>query len=241
MEAKTIRYKFADTGHWLARSNHQTGVIELNRRDYPRLSPMMRDYVWVHEYVHLMCDVYDEDECNRITDDIFIGRAQTSRERSIRRQFVGQSAGFATQGFDPFTAAAAVVSAVQLGFQIAALFEEAKGVGYYELSHNKRAELVNGLVETSFQEASKGGVSAQTVYWSFITQLGGIGSNWENFWDKDRETRQAFTLAEAKYGFAKETVLPKKWIRQPVVLIGIAVLLVTVVLLIILKKKGKIK
>lgn len=83
-----IRHQFADTGHWLARCNHQTGVIELNAREFDSLSPMMKDYVWVHECVHLIGGVTDEAECNRISDEIFLSRAKGRRDREKRQEFV---------------------------------------------------------------------------------------------------------------------------------------------------------
>lgn len=83
-----IRYQFADIGHWLARCNHHTGVIELNAREFDALSPMMKDYIWVHECVHLIGGVTDEAECNRISDEIFVSRSGNEAERKRRLDFV---------------------------------------------------------------------------------------------------------------------------------------------------------
>lgn len=88
MGSKQITYQFAETGHWLARCNHNTNVVELNAREYASLSPMMRDYIWVHECVHLLADVHGEAECNSLTDEIFISRAKNSRDRQSRIDFV---------------------------------------------------------------------------------------------------------------------------------------------------------
>ncbi len=88
MEAQKITYQFAETGHWLARCNHNTNVVELNAREYASLSPMMRDYIWVHECVHLIAGVRSEADCNRLSDEIFISRARSKRELTERRDFV---------------------------------------------------------------------------------------------------------------------------------------------------------
>ncbi len=241
METKQITYTMTDTGHWLARCNHQSGVIELNRRDYPRLSPMMRDYIWVHEYVHLLYGIYDENECNRISDRIFISRGATENERSQRAAFVSRSAGFATSGV-AVTAVAAVVSAVaSLGSYIYGLFQEAKPVGYWALSNQKQKELLEGLIAASFNEASRGGVSAKEVFWGYMSQIDGISQSFDEFLAKEIQAPKYFAAAEAKYGFNKETVLPVRWLQQPVVIIGLCVLLVAIAIIVILKKKGKIK
>ena len=87
MEEK-ITYQFADIGHWLARCNHQTNVIELNANEWDSLSPLMKDYIWVHECVHLLTDITDEQACNSISDAIFLNRSRNARDRQQRLDFV---------------------------------------------------------------------------------------------------------------------------------------------------------
>ena len=88
MEAQKITYQYADTGHWLARCNHATGVIELNSREFNSLSPLMRDYIWVHECVHLLSKERSESETNRMSDEFFVSRARNGRDRKRRLDFV---------------------------------------------------------------------------------------------------------------------------------------------------------
>lgn len=91
MEIQKITYQYAEIGHWLARCNHQTKVIELNAREFNSLSPLMKDYVWVHECVHLLADLRDESACNSISDEIFISRAKNARDRRMRMAFVASA------------------------------------------------------------------------------------------------------------------------------------------------------
>lgn len=88
MEKQKITYQFADIGHWLARCNHQTHVIELNASEWDSLSPLMKDYIWVHECVHLLTDITDEQACNSISDAIFLSRSRNARDRQQRLDFV---------------------------------------------------------------------------------------------------------------------------------------------------------
>jgi hypothetical protein len=88
MEKQKITYQFADIGHWLARCNHQTHVIELNASEWASLSPLMKDYIWVHECVHLLTDITDEPACNSISDAIFLNRSRNARDRQQRLDFV---------------------------------------------------------------------------------------------------------------------------------------------------------
>lgn len=88
MEKQKITYQYADIGHWLARCNHQTNVIELNANEWDSLSPLMKDYIWVHECVHLLTDITDEQACNSISDAIFLSRSRNARGRQQRLDFV---------------------------------------------------------------------------------------------------------------------------------------------------------
>ncbi|MEE1288472.1 MAG: hypothetical protein UHK44_07730 [Bacteroidaceae bacterium] len=88
MENQKITFQFADIGHWLARCNHQTNVIELNANEWDSLSPLMKEYIWIHECVHLLTDITDEAECNRMSDEIFIHRSRNARDRQQRLDFV---------------------------------------------------------------------------------------------------------------------------------------------------------
>lgn len=91
MEKEKIRYQFAETGHWLARCNHQSNVIELNAREFGSMSLLMRDYIWVHECVHLLSGVRDETKCNRMSDEIFISRAKNDKDKRARMDFVNSA------------------------------------------------------------------------------------------------------------------------------------------------------
>ena len=241
MEAKEITYKFTDTGHWLARCNHQTNVIELNRREFPRLSPMMRDYVWCHEYAHLLYDVYDENECNRITDAIFLSRATTPEEKRRRQEFIAHSEGFVYNGI----AASAILTiaslAVDLGVKAYNIFKSAKDSGYYSLSATERGELLTGLIDASFKEASAGGKSAKQIFWGYISQCPGVESSYDAFISnpENYQARSYIAKCAAAYGFGFDTVLPVDWLAKPWVRIGLVAVAVLVLTVVIIKKYRK--
>ena len=85
---KKIKYIYSDCGHWLARCNHNSNIIEINGIEFPNLSPLLQDYVWVHEHVHLLADVHDESKCNEIADAIFVKRSSSSSDLQARRNFL---------------------------------------------------------------------------------------------------------------------------------------------------------
>ena len=241
METKEIKYQFTDTGHWLARCNHQTNVIELNRREFPRLSPMMRDYVWCHEYAHLLYDVYDENECNRIADAIFLSRATTPEEKRRRREFIANSEGSVYSGIAVTTILTAASLAVDLGIKAYKIFNTAKDTGYYSLTATERGELLTGLIDASFKEASSGGKSAKQIFWGYISQCPGVESGYDAFISnpENYQARSYIAKCAAKYGFGFDTVLPVDWLAKPWVRIGLVALAVLVLAIVIIKKYRK--
>lgn len=161
-----IRAIFTDTGHWLARCNHDTRVIELNKRDFPNLSPLMKDYIWVHEYVHLLYSVYDEAQCNAITDQIFVSRGKTERERRARLDFIEKSKG-----------SASVSGYLSGGFEGESAGDNAVGFGISQFV-NIAINFINDLKynEDAFSRNEKSGFNGLTldkqkeVIYSFLRQ-----------------------------------------------------------------------
>lgn len=173
-----IRAIYTDTGHWLARCNHDTGVIELNRRDFPGLSPLMKDYIWVHEYVHLLYGVYDEDRCNAITDEIFVRRGKTASERQARINFIEKSKGSASvSGFSDETAVDfginhavnTIINFINDLSYNAAAFERNKNSGFNALSEDAQREVIDSYLRQSFRLARRS--SDRSAYSFFMGKM----------------------------------------------------------------------
>lgn len=123
MENTKIKYRWADIGHWMARCNHDTDIIELNGKEFPNLSPLFQEYVWIHEHVHLLTDVYDETQCNKIVDDIFLMRASSKNNLKARQEFIQNSNSTMSyfkhnKGISRVTSYLAIVIALVLLFMI---------------------------------------------------------------------------------------------------------------------------
>ncbi|MBO7469696.1 MAG: hypothetical protein J6T81_06155 [Bacteroidales bacterium] len=173
-----IRAIYTDTGHWLARCNHDTGVIELNRRDFPRLSPLMKDYIWVHEYVHLLYGVYDEDRCNAITDEIFVRRGKTASKRQARINFIDKSKGSASvSGLSAETAVDfginhavnTIINYINDLSYNAAAFERNKNSGFNALSEDAQREVIDSYLRQSFRLARRS--SDRSAYSFFMGKM----------------------------------------------------------------------
>lgn len=207
MEASKIKVVFSDTGHWLARCDHDSGVIELNRRDFPRLSPMMQDYILVHEYVHLLYDEYDERRCNEITDGIFISRAGDDAEREARRRFVNSSSDDGTQSHFPVAAALLIASTViGVGSKIAAAqIKNSQKYGYYGMKKTEQRELVTRLMNTAFAEsANTNASSAKDIFWDYMSQCGTGDASYTEWARRNTFVTGIIRQCEQDYGFGFE-------------------------------------
>lgn len=218
MEIAKIHSKYSDTGHWIALCNHDTGLIELNRRDFPRLSALMKDYIWCHEYAHLLYDVYDEAQCNAIADQLFIERAKTPGERREREAFVRDSGSSAVSGIAITAIIGLATTAVSLGVKGYKVFVKAKeGQGYYALSAGERYLLVKDLLNASFEAARKGGSSAKDLFWSMMLQLPSVEADYDAWLSNNSFANGYIAECEKAYGFSFTEMLPTSYWSKPIV------------------------
>lgn len=211
MEASKIHSRYADIGHWLARCNHETGLIELNRRDFPRLTPLMQDYVWVHENVHLLYDVYDEDQCNAIADKIFVSRAQNAADREARIAFVNNSGDSAAFSGIAITAIVGLAStAISLGAKGYQLWKKSKAseAGYNGLSSGDRYLLAKELLKASFEAAPDAGLSAKDIFWGLMSQISS-DADYEAWQSQNTYANGLVAEYEKAYGFGFSAVPSK--------------------------------
>lgn len=248
MEEKKITYKLSDTGHWLARCDHSTGVIELNRRDFFNLSPMLQDYIWIHEWVHLKHDVYDEAETNRITDKIFISRAKNEKERLERISFVVSSGGNPNKSnMDPVTIGLLVslgTSLIKTGGDVTSGIIAKRNSGYYSLSESERVVYIDNLLSDAFMASLlTDKQSAKDIFWSkllpYIPRKN--EQTYDGWYANNKFVTTYIAKYESQYGFEFGAITPVNPKRHPqyqksmrlvsLSAIGLALLILMIVLL----------
>lgn len=245
MASGAITYKFVDTGHWLARCDHVSKTIELNKQEFFKLSPFYQEYIWIHEHVHLMYDVYDEYECNRITDQIFISRAKDEEDRVARIRFVVTSNDSSKSNIWGVVISAAVT----LITGVANAVITKRNSGYYSLSGEQQRQLVDNYLSTAFMESLlTSEKSAKTIFWSYLqpsiprkkeqTYEGWLKNN---SWCKDLVSKY-----EAEYGFGFDEITPiDKWAHPEYrkkyisIIAGVVVVVVVIVVLFSIIRKKK--
>ena len=248
MEKKQITYKSVDTGHWLARCNHSTNEIELNRREFFKLSPMYQEYVWIHEHVHLLCDVYNENECNRITDNIFLSRAETEEERIERIKFITRSNDYKKSNVvitgTAMLIAGLVTTLVATGTKVGMAGMAKRNSGYYSLSDADRELYVDSLLAESFAESlSTDQFSAKDIFWSKLQPS--IARNKEQsyagWYANNSFIRSYISKYENMYGFGFSDITPIQKQDKKTISIGVVAVLAALVVLalVIFTKKKK--
>ena len=175
MEKKKITYKYVNTGHWMARCDHSTNVIELNKREFFRLSPYYQEYIWIHEHVHLLCDEYDENECNNITDKIFVSRAKNDRDKARRLGFLMASADMSDTKSNiaveaGLAIASLVLSVLTTAGSTAGSIIGRRNSGYYAMSEADREIYVDELLAESYKESLlTDKYSARDIFWGKLS------------------------------------------------------------------------
>lgn len=231
MDISKIKVKYADTGYYLARCDHSTGVIELNRRVFSRLDPIMRDYIWCHEYVHLLCDIHDEAKCNETTARVFVARAKNETDRQDRIKFVEAShVGEGISGLDPVSAVVsmAVSIVVKTAKDVARSISTNRNLrdylengGFNALDSEKQVSLVDAYLEKAFKASRRvSDRSARDFFWLYMEPIvdGTYDSTYYQFISRHRWVLDHIAKYEKEYGFAIDEVLPAdssdiyKWI-----------------------------
>lgn len=244
MEKEKITYRFADIGRWMARCNHATNEIEINRREFFRLSPMLQEYIWIHEHVHLLCDVYDESECNRISNKIFISRAKNEEDRLERIKFVARS----TDDPDKSNWIAAVIcTVISISVSLTQVAVAKRNSGYYSLSEEARKRLVDTCLKNAFEQSLLTDTeSAQDLFWAEIgpTIARKKEQTFAGWYAKNRFIDEYIEKYENQYGFGFGQVLPANPTAHPqyqkiihVLSIGAIALAIVILVLVLYKTK----
>lgn len=251
MDIGSIKTVYKDTGHWLARCNHDAGVIELNRRDFPRLSPLMRDYIWCHEYVHLLYEEYDEDKTNAIVDRIFVSRGKNDSERRRRIEFLLKSRdGESMAGVGVLTAIRfgigkvvdIVKDAVHDARQNKAVFEANENSGFNALNDDQKKAYIDGYLKQSFREARRS--STRSAYSFFMYRMEPLLTaqsinSYALLLSRYKWIADYVDKYEKEYGFGFYEVTPADYSDLRPYIIAAAIMLALAVVLIIKYKTKK--
>jgi len=169
MEQKKITYKYVNTGHWMARCDHSDNIIEFNKNEFFKLSYLHREYIWIHEHVHLLYEVYDENECNRITDEIFLSRSKDSNDRAKRLRFIVDSHDMSDKSHWVAVAGFVLSLLTTAGSTTMSILNR-RNSGYYALSDTDKELYVDELLSNAYQQSLlTDKKSARDLFWEQLS------------------------------------------------------------------------
>lgn len=224
-----------DLGPVIARADHRDGAIEVNRKIFYRLPPMVQEFVLCHEVCHLRYGEWDEAETNRLASEVFLKRASDADDLEQRRRFLSYMDGEGMSNSLTVAAVVGVVSALWgLGTSIYGVVKS-RNMGWYSWSYATQSSNLDVMLEQAFEQSRKSSQrSAADFFWEIMYQYTNKDDSLEKFLNRSSNSWVESRIAryEKKYGFGFYDVTPVDWLAFPAVkfalgaLVGVAVFLI---------------
>lgn len=234
MEKVIIREQ-NDLGPVIARADHRDGAIEVNKKIFYRLPPLVQEFVLCHEICHLKYEEWDEAETNRLASKIFLERASDAKDLEQRRRFLSYMEGKDVSNLG-VTAILSIVGGVwTLGTSIYGVIRN-RNAGWYSWDSFTQQSNLEVMLKQAFEESRKSSQkSAAGFFWESLYNYTNKDDSLEKFlgrsgnaWVKDYIARY-----EKKYGFGFYEVTPIDWMAFPAVKVALGVLVGVAVALVV--------
>lgn len=213
-----------DLGPVLARADHQENAIEVNKKAFYGLPPMVQEFVLCHEVCHLRHNEWDEGETNRLASELFLDRASNAEDLRNRREFLSYLDG--TDG-DYSNWWQIVVSAIpalaNLGINIYNGIKESNA-GWYSWSDATKQANLRTMLTSAFEEARKSSSkSAADFFWQQLRAYTNKDGSLEDFLDRSQNAwvKQTIAQYENRYGFNFYKVTPIDLTAYPLAIVAI--------------------
>ena len=202
----------ADLGPVIARADHRDRAIEVNRKIFYGLPPMVQEFVQCHEVCHLEHNEHDEARTNMLASELFMQRARSDADRRARADFLaylnGKEGDYS--GFDVAAIVAIASGVVTLGSTVYGIIRQ-RNAGWYSWDEATRQANLRVMLTTAFEESRKSSEkSARDFFWEQLQQYDfkddgydSFAARTENAWVNDWVARY-----EKRYGFGFGEVTP---------------------------------
>ncbi len=231
----------ADLGPVIARADHRDRAIEVNRKVFYGLPPMVQEFVLCHEVCHLSYDDHDEARTNQRAAELFMQRATGAADREARKRFLTymyDNGGYSNEAIAAIVIAA-VSAAVSIGMTIYSVVS-ARNAGWYSWNQGTKRKWLEGALTTAFEQARRSGSHSAADY--FWAQLAACTAKDESLDEWEGRSANEWTKAvikqyEKAYGFGFREVTPIDLTVFPLAIVAIGALVAFVVYRIIKKTK----
>jgi len=216
-----------DLGPVIARADHQDNAIEVNRKIFYRLPPMVQEFVLCHEICHLKYDERDEAETNRLATEVFLKRATGKSDLEQRREFLSYMDGEDKSNSLTVAAAVGIVSSLWgIGTSIYGVIK-ARNAGWYSWDGPTQSSNLEVMLKQAFEESRKSSSrSAADFFWEIMYRYTNKDDSLEKFLNRSGNSwvRARIGKYEQKYGFGFYDVTPIDWMAFPVVKVALGAL-----------------
>ena len=231
----------ADLGPVIARADHQTNTIEVNRKIFYGLPPMVQEFVLCHEVCHLRHNEHDEARTNQMAAELFMQRATGDEDRRLRADFLeylyGKEGDYSNELATIIISA--VSAAVAIGTTIYSIVS-ARNAGWYTWNAATQKKWLESALTTAFEQSrASGSRSAADYFWA---QLAGCTAKDESLdeWlgrSSNEWVKNVIKKYEKAYGFGFKEVTPIDLTTFPLAIVAIGALAAFLVFRIIKKTK----
>lgn len=232
---KVIIREQDDLGPVIARADHRDGAIEVNKKIFYRLPPMVQEFVLCHEICHLKYDERDEAETNRLASEVFLQRASSEEDLKERRRFLSYMEGRDMSNITVAAVMAIVTGAFSLGTSVYGIIKS-RNAGWYSWDSSTQQSNLDVMLKQAFEESRKSSkTSAAGFFWEVLYNYTNKDDSLESFLNRSGNAwvKEHITRYEKKYGFGFYEVTPIDWMAFTAVKIAVGVLIGAAVAMIV--------
>lgn len=233
----------ADLGPVIARADHVDNAIEVNRKIFYGLPPMVQEFVLCHEVCHLKYEQWDEAETNRLAARLFLDRASSDMDRARRRDFLAYMDGKEADWSNITVAAVLgiITGAFSLGSSVYGIIKN-RNAGWYSWDSATQQANVRVMLKEAFEQSRKSStLSAQDYFWQILTQYTNKDGSLDKFLARSENKWVSLVIAqyEKTYGFGFSDVTPVDWLAFTGVKIALGAVVGLAVFMLVRKFQNK--
>ena len=233
---KIILREREDLGPVLARADHQENAIEVNKKAFYGLPPMVQEFVLCHEVCHLKHNEWDEARTNALASELFLDRAHDAEDWAARQEFLSY---LNPEGSQSNLWAEIIAGVVSLGTSIYGIIRQ-RNTGWYSWDKATKQANLKTMLTAAFEQARKSGSkSAADFFWKQLYAYTGKDDSLEEFLGRSDNAWVLPVIAqyEKKYGFNFYAVTPVDLTAYPLAIMAIGAVVGFVIYKIIKNQK----
>lgn len=228
-EIKKIEIREADLGPVIARADHLDGAIEVNKKIFWKLPPLVKEFVLCHEACHLKYAEWDEARTNQLAAKLFLDRSKNEDDRKQREEFLSYIS--TNGGYSNFAWWSLIPAAFNLGYSIYGVVRD-QSAGWYSWTDGVKSENLKVMLTTAFEQARRSSTyPASHFFWLQISNYTNKDADLDDFLKRSGNgwVEQWIDEYEEKYGFGFDQKTPIDITAYPLVMVAVGALVAYIV------------